>query len=97
MKKMTRAAVMTAAILLINIVVSIGMQSACTVSPILEKHLCSHTQHDCVFADDGKCIKCDGSKKCHVCSGTGKNSSDDNCSICSGTGKCYYCSGTGKS
>jgi len=51
---------------------------------------------DMAYADEGKCIKCDGSGKCQVCSGTGKNNSDDNCSICSGTGKCYYCSGTGK-
>jgi len=97
MRKTGKIAIITAAILLLNIVISLGMQSVYSVSPILEKHLSSHVHQDCVFADDGKCIKCDGSKKCHVCSGTGKNSSNDNCSICDGTGKCYYCGGTGKS
>ena len=44
-----------------------------------------------------KCSKCDGSGKCWVCSGKGKNDSGNECSICSGSGKCYYCNGTGKS
>lgn len=50
-----------------------------------------------VFSENGKCIKCDGKKDCHVCGGSGRNLSGNDCSVCSGTGKCYYCSGTGKS
>jgi len=50
-----------------------------------------------ICAAENKCMKCDGSKRCHVCSGSGKNNSDNDCSICSGSGRCYYCAGTGKS
>ncbi len=97
MRRTAKIAIITAAILLLNMVLSLGMQYGCSISPEIEKHLCSHDHQNCVFADDGKCIKCDGSKKCQVCSGSGKNSSGNDCSICDGTGKCYYCSGTGKS
>lgn len=46
---------------------------------------------------DGECSRCQGSKRCSVCSGSGKNGSGDACSICSGSGKCYFCNGSGKS
>lgn len=46
---------------------------------------------------DGDCSRCQGSKRCSVCGGSGKNGSGDACSICSGSGKCYFCNGSGKS
>jgi len=46
---------------------------------------------------DGECSRCQGSKRCSVCSGSGKNGSGDACSICSGSGKCHFCNGSGKS
>jgi len=46
---------------------------------------------------EGECSRCQGSKKCSVCGGSGKNNSGDTCSICNGSGKCYFCNGTGKS
>lgn len=46
---------------------------------------------------EGECSRCQGSKRCSVCGGSGKNGSGDTCSICNGSGKCYFCNGTGKS
>lgn len=48
--------------------------------------------HKC--SDDNVCQKCYGSKKCHVCDGTGEFSGDE-CGICNGTGDCSFCDGTG--
>ena len=45
----------------------------------------------------GECTRCNGSRKCSVCDGSGKNNSGDACSICNGSGKCYFCGGSGKS
>lgn len=67
-----------------------------------DSHACrgnygDHHEFSSPCSSDGTCPKCDGSKKCWVCSGSGKNLSGDDCSICGGSGKCSYCGGTGKS
>ncbi len=55
------------------------------------------------FGDDGKlytthvmqCIFCHGSKKCGICSGSGRNYYGYPCSSCFGSGTCSYCKGQG--
>ncbi len=44
----------------------------------------------------GECTRCNGSRECSVCDGSGKNNSGNPCSICNGSGKCYFCGGSGK-
>ncbi|MDQ7826002.1 MAG: hypothetical protein RDV48_24580 [Candidatus Eremiobacteraeota bacterium] len=97
-KRVVRIATATLIMFVLNMACTVVMHTAWEMSPAAGPHSllasqCCHMAH----CDDGKCIKCDGSKKCQVCWGSGKNSSDNKCSICDGTGKCYYCSGTGKS
>ena len=85
-------------IIALNVTLSIMAHSLCdTCTSAAAVHMLSRSFCSDVHADGDKCIKCDGSKKCHVCSGTGKNCSNNDCSMCSGSGKCYYCNGTGKS
>ena len=46
-----------------------------------------------VLNKKGNCFFCDGSKKCYICGGTGKNPYDKNldCPACDGSGKCFFC------
>jgi hypothetical protein len=97
MNRVWRIAVITLILITMHSALSIIAQTVWECYPVrphsfITSHCCSM-----VHGDDGKCIKCDGSKKCQVCWGSGKNSSDQKCSICDGSGKCYYCGGTGKS
>jgi hypothetical protein len=54
----------------------------------------------CRYVPEDECGECDGSGKCEVCRGTGKDYSSDypfkKCWRCNGSGKCFYCDGTGK-
>jgi hypothetical protein len=42
------------------------------------------------------CPSCDGTGKCVICNGTGKESDGSVCRTCKGTGICKECDGTGK-
>jgi len=108
MKKVMTIVLVTVILVILNIALAVIQQAACdmialwisswapAVMIVARSTPAACDDYGVVHADEGKCIKCDGSKKCQVCSGTGKNNSGDSCSICSGTGTCYYCSGTGK-
>ncbi|MCL5036330.1 MAG: hypothetical protein M1269_04340 [Chloroflexi bacterium] len=74
---------------------------------VVETHVHDHQCCNCddcetLLGDTGSperlstCPSCGGSKKCHVCGGSGRNLDDNPCSICNGTGRCYYCDGKGK-
>jgi hypothetical protein len=97
MKRIARIALATLILIILHSALTIIAHTAWETYPVRPHSFlvtqCCHMAH----CDDGKCIKCDGSKKCQVCGGSGKNNSDQKCSICDGSGKCYYCSGTGKS
>lgn len=42
------------------------------------------------------CDTCNGTTKCHVCEGSGEDSSGGACFICDGSEDCSVCQGTGE-
>lgn len=101
MKRITRIAITTIILLGISLALNVAATTVLDNAQGMPAELviAAHN-HSCglLFAgDDQKCSRCDGTKKCSVCWGSGENTSGEDCSICKGTGKCYYCNGTGKS